>query len=228
MFGFPVARLPPGPMDDATLGEMLAAARQTRTRLLYWAIPQPAPDQSRRLAALGGTVVDHKVTYVADLVRFRDGIPPPDHPVTPYDATVPDEALIALTLADGHLSRFRQDPRLLPDAFAKLYREWITNAVRGTVADVVLVDQDAGAITAMVTVATQGERAPIGLIAVAPGWRGRGLGTSLVRAAQHWAKERDCRYAAVATQRNNAAACALYERCGYEVGSVEAIYHFWL
>jgi GNAT superfamily N-acetyltransferase len=49
---------------------------------------------------------------------------------------------------------------------------------------------------------------------VAPGWRGRGVGTALFTAAERWATGRGARELLVETQDTNAPACAFYARRG--------------
>jgi GNAT superfamily N-acetyltransferase len=57
-------------------------------------------------------------------------------------------------------------------------------------------------------------------IRVAPGARGRGVGTGLFRAAEAWAAARGCRHLKVETQNVNVPACRFYVRAGCELGGV--------
>lgn len=52
---------------------------------------------------------------------------------------------------------------------------------------------------------------------VAPGYRGRGIGTALFRAAEKWAEERGCRELKVETQNINVPACTFYAHRGCEL-----------
>ena len=54
-------------------------------------------------------------------------------------------------------------------------------------------------------------------IRVSPKVRGRGVGSTLFRAAESWAKDRGCRYLKVETQNINAAACRFYAAHGCEL-----------
>jgi GNAT superfamily N-acetyltransferase len=56
---------------------------------------------------------------------------------------------------------------------------------------------------------------------VAPGARGRGVGTALFRAAEAWARARGCRQLRVETQNVNVPACRLYARRGCVLASVD-------
>jgi aminoglycoside 6'-N-acetyltransferase len=54
-------------------------------------------------------------------------------------------------------------------------------------------------------------------IAVAPGWRGRGVGTALLRAAEDWARAHGAERMVLDLDVNNTGAQRLYEREGYVV-----------
>lgn len=55
---------------------------------------------------------------------------------------------------------------------------------------------------------------------VAPDVRGKGLGTALFRAAEHWAIVRKCRELRVETQSVNVPACRFYQKQGCSLGAV--------
>jgi aminoglycoside 6'-N-acetyltransferase len=63
-------------------------------------------------------------------------------------------------------------------------------------------------------------RADLG-ISVAPEWRGRGVGTALLRAAEAWARARGVERMTLDVDAANDAALRLYERVGYRVWSHE-------
>ena len=58
-------------------------------------------------------------------------------------------------------------------------------------------------------------------IAVDAGWRGRGVGTALLQAAEDWARERGATRMALGLDAFNAGALRLYERMGYETWGME-------
>lgn len=58
-------------------------------------------------------------------------------------------------------------------------------------------------------------------IAVAPGWRGRGVGTALMRAAEDWARAHGAERMVLDLNSANAGALRLYERLGYTVHSLD-------
>jgi GNAT superfamily N-acetyltransferase len=55
---------------------------------------------------------------------------------------------------------------------------------------------------------------------VAPGWRGRGVGAALFRAAEAWARARGAAWLKVETQNVNVPACRFYARQGCVLGAV--------
>ena len=67
----------------------------------------------------------------------------------------------------------------------------------------------------------------IGLLAVRESCRGRGVGTRLVNAALAWMQQAGVGESTVVTQRDNLAACRLYEQLGYVTSEVSALYHLW-
>ncbi len=59
-------------------------------------------------------------------------------------------------------------------------------------------------------------------IAVDPPFRRRGIGQRLIAEAVAWARGRDLPGMMLETQHINAAACRLYERCGFVLGGFDA------
>ena len=57
----------------------------------------------------------------------------------------------------------------------------------------------------------------VAFIAVAPAWRGRGIGRRLVEEAERLFRQRGCRFAAASTRSSNRASIALFTSLGYSV-----------
>jgi dTDP-4-amino-4,6-dideoxy-D-galactose acyltransferase len=182
------------------------------------------------LREFSGLRADRKATYTASLSGQKPEAGAAGHIVSEARRELPSSRLIDLSVAAGAFSRFRLDPRIPAQAFARLYQTWITRACLGELADRVLVasrsekvDEPMGLITM-----SAGEGAgSIGLVAVAEEERGRGVGTLLMRAAHDWLARRGCNTVSVATQLDNRPACRLYEKCGYRLTDCESRYHFW-
>ena len=189
------------------------------------------------LEEYAGTLVDRKATFGKSLqpeavdcnAEEQVGLP-----VAPYPTTTASPELYALAIAAGIYSRFAIDPHIQMERFEAMYRLWIDRSVRGELADAVLVvpldkDQAAtGRLAGMITLASSNCVATIGLVAVSVEMRGRGIGATLMRAAERWMIARNACEARVVTQLSNTPACRLYERSGYRLLQLQHYYHFWL
>jgi dTDP-4-amino-4,6-dideoxy-D-galactose acyltransferase len=148
--------------------------------------------------------------------------------VREYDASsAPDPDLEDIAIGCGKYSRFRSDPRIPKSLCTELYRLWIRNSVSREFADSVLVSEEKGQISGLVTVLNDSGAGEIGLLGVGAKWRGRGTGKDLVHAALNWFLAQGCTTATVATQARNTAACRLYESAGFELRQADLYYHFW-
>jgi len=92
----------------------------------------------------------------------------------------------------------------------------------------VLVCYQQQKLAAMITLGTKNDRGDIGLLAVAPDFRGKGIAADLVYTAQHYFKNKNINKLQVVTQKDNIAACRLYEKCGFAIEKTETFFHFWL
>jgi dTDP-4-amino-4,6-dideoxy-D-galactose acyltransferase len=153
---------------------------------------------------------------------------PPFQEVKSYTDSIPSEDLIALAYESGTYSRFRADPHLTDEQFKKIYREWMINSVNKSIAFDVLVTYENKTLTGMVTLGEKNHRGDIGLLAVNPEARGKKIGTTLVKAAQHYFVTKNYQQSQVVTQKTNLPACRLYEKCGYHGEKTECFFHFWV
>jgi dTDP-4-amino-4,6-dideoxy-D-galactose acyltransferase len=229
VFGFAVARIEPGhAADEPGLAATVTALKRDGVRLAYLALTPRLHDSLGAAAArLGGRAVGERLTYSAVLADRADpGLPPIR--VEEFTARAPTAELIDLARQAGVESRFRVDPDVGTAVFHRIYDAWIARSVAREIADAVLVARNDDRVIALVTVSEAAQCSEIGLLAIAPAARGRGIGTALVRATQRRATERGIPLARVVTQGANRQARALYERCGYAVERVEFYYHLWL
>ena len=128
-------------------------------------------------------------------------------------------------------TRFYFDPHFPAGCCDVLYATWIGSSCRGW-ADSVLVAESAGDrrrrpagyITCHLEGAGGGR---IGLLAVAPEYRGRGVGRGLVEAACQWFGAEGRRRVTVATQARNVQALKLYVSSGFIPHAVQLWYHRW-
>ncbi|GLH69231.1 hypothetical protein GETHPA_07640 [Geothrix rubra] len=224
LFGYPVARLAPEGLRPELFPATLEQLRGQGVRLAYAQVPWS--DQATRalLDGIGAPMVDRKVTFGKALTG--GSIPPAG--VEAWQEGEVSAELEALALASGHLSRFRTDAQVPSHVFPTLYKAWIRRSVLGEIADAVLVAREAGKLAGLVTLAQHGPVSEIGLVAVADGCRGQGIGRRLMAAAEAWSDARKAGRLEVVTQGENAAACALYRSAGCLVVQEQAIYHVWM
>lgn len=145
-----------------------------------------------------------------------------------YKDHVPDEDLYSLALVSGQYSRYNLDKKFPQGSYERLYRRWIENSVNGQMADAVFYYLEEGTKTGMITLRQEGETASIGLIASAPMYQGRGVGTKLIEASEVWLFSHGVKSLEVATQKNNIYACKFYEKRGFVPVSETNVYHLWL
>jgi len=232
LFGWPVGQLMiHAPLDDAgsarQLREQLLDAR--RYRLVYVLAEGHWGDSLEQYCdhlPAPARCYDRKVVLAKVINPTGPAVQPAWQIIRYQQPHVPD-SLLQLALASGEYSRFRLDP-LLQEFYEPMYRTWIEKSVSGQLADDVLVRFEQQEIVAFVTVSKiDGACGQIGLMAVSPSHRGRGLATSLLRAADRWYEERELTRATVKTQLANTPACRLYEKAGYRVETITTIYHYW-
>ncbi len=115
-------------------------------------------------------------------------------------------------------SRFRA-PWYQPHDSGRFYAQWVENAVHGTFDNQCLLLTENDAIRGFVTLRQlNAQEARIGLLA------GRGMGSALMAAAEHWCQQRGLNTLRIATQVSNRAALRLYIQRGATIDSTA----FWL
>ncbi len=227
-FGMTVARILPDKLSTPELERTIASLKENGVTLAYWA-SDPSDAASQQAArSCSGFLADRKTTYLIDLEGAPGMACGGDWVMEEYAGAAPNDELVSLALQAGAYSRFRIDPRMPDGKFVALYKRWIESSVNRKIADTVLVVRHSGRIVGMVTVGEKNGRGDIGLIAVDAGMRGKNVGVSLVRGALEWMRGKRFRFAQVVTQGENAAACRMYERCGYRVEKIEFVHHFWI
>lgn len=235
-FGFLVAQPANSDLSDADLAATLRLARSEGVRLLVFPAPDGREVPRELLDEFAGTLVDRKATFCRQFVwtandRARAEVQPS---VVPYTAATVSTDLGELAISAGAYSRFHVDSHFSNEKFEAMYRRWIERSVTGDMADVVLVvplnreGATHGRLGGMITLSESAGVASIGLIAVAAEVRGAGIGSTLMRAAHLWMRDRNAREAQVVTQLANLPACRLYERAGYRLSRAQHFFHFWL
>lgn len=207
----------------ATSLEQTLRQLKGQARLVYLALPTEFGNADL-LQRYHGRLVDVKTTYAKNTSAQAVFSPA----VGFYESTTASEMLISLGIASGIYSRFNTDPEIGRNKYEALYREWVINSVNRRLAKDILVFREGSTIAGMVTLGEKQQRADIGLVAVDASFRGKGIGLTLMEAAENQAYHQGYMEIQVVTQRNNIPACKLYEKSGYKIVKEEYFYHFWL
>lgn len=223
-FGFGVGRCNAPFGNAATLSEALGRSAHEGLRLIYGMSPGDDAESASTAKECQGLLVDDKLTFEIALQPTSELTLPPD---AGSDACSRRQ-LRVLAWQSAEYSRFRIDPAMPHGAWRKLYSAWIYNSLNGQIADAVMVVPDSnGRLLGMVSVAHRQQYGQIGLLAVHPESRGRGLGRRLVMAAMARSASAGCTHLQVVTQGANDTACALYRACGMHIAAHQRIHHFW-
>ncbi|MBI4322986.1 MAG: GNAT family N-acetyltransferase [Candidatus Omnitrophica bacterium] len=225
IYGWPMAELVAftDPSDEI-LDEVIAEARRRGISHLHYRVPTEDVIHRRQAQRRGFQVMTtflglrwavsvHAVAPAHDDVLVTSA--------RPQDAPMLD-TITAEAFAAG--TRFHADPNLPVEGTRRLHLRWIANCLNGSAADVVRVARAAGRPVGYVTMRREDalsealgcEIGSIGLLAVARGWRGRGIGTVLLGTAKRWAIERGLAQLEVGTEATNIAALTLYEANGFQ------------
>ena len=137
-----------------------------------------------------------------------------------------DVQLLSLALQSGGHSRYYLDKRMPIHAFVSLYRAWIEDSLKGSIATDVLVYRDDSTIYGLLTYKQEKDIVEIGLIDVDYSMLGRGIGSSLMQSM--FSRIPQGTKIEVATQKCNTAACRYYEKNGFEIRNITNIYHIWI
>lgn len=228
-FGMAVGRLDGEVSDNATLIRLLDHAKAAGACLVYFLHTRPFAVDEQTLQAYGGRRVAGYVRFALPLPALAATDGPPEGVVLGrYDGPDDDPRVLALGMAAGWLSRFRQDDRLPTEKCDQLYDLWIRRSIAGQMADEVLVAWRQDVPIGLVTYSGQGELGEIGLVGVAESARGGGIGRALLALAHRRMSERGSHRAEVVTQSENQGACRLYRGVGYASIVEGATYHFML
>jgi len=218
-FGVRVAQLMV--TDTSDCGGLEECLEGSDADVVYVSVAPAAAELCRPLlAGLPGGLFDRKVTYAKEV---DPAFAAPD----PFcvRATGVSEELLQLAYASGHLSRFFLDPRFRP-WFRPLYAEWVRKELREADSRVFTLSDD-HPMLGMVTASVKDGIGRIGLLAIAEGSQGRGLGMRLVRHCEAHYASQSARRCEVVTQKANVAACRLYAKAGYTIASEQDIWHIW-
>lgn len=169
----------------------------------------------------GFAVLDTKVNYFKKgNTLFKSDV----EDIISYHGDINDR-LIKLALQSGWKSRFKMDANL-NNKFEEMYFMWLKKSLDRTSADDFFVAMDNVKVVGFVSVLKTGNEGKIALIAVDEDYRGKGIGSNLVKKTEYWCVKNNLPALNVITQIENKLACRLYEKNHFTISNVDYIYHY--
>jgi len=224
-FGHRIAQVDPAMLAGNAAQSIVERARDHALECLYLFLD--AADTEKVLAAqtAGFRLMDVRITReiaapagdALALPREIDLFRPEDVP-----------RLRAIARKSHFDSRFYHDPCFARERCDALYDEWIKQACEGASAAVVVArpaEQAEGYMTCDIPKPGHGK---LGLGAIEPAQKGRGLGKRILRGAMNWLGSHGCDRIEVVTQARNLTAARMYESTGFQTTRVENVFHLWL
>jgi RimJ/RimL family protein N-acetyltransferase len=123
-------------------------------------------------------------------------------------------------------SRFYWDSNLRPKS-DDLFETWIAKSCEDFAAMVLVAEVDGAAAGYITLDYTSPSDSRIGLFAVGPAARGRGVGQQLVRCGLEWLRSQGAEQSRVVTQGRNRGALRLYQKAGFRLEDLKLWYHLW-
>lgn len=131
--------------------------------------------------------------------------------------------VVALAESSYSNSRFRS-PWFSVDEQKEFYGTWIRKAILGEFDDVCLVLKTANEVQGYISLKKHDKKLSVGLIAVSPDYRGKGIAQHLLQLSFKYALENKCESISVATQMSNVLATKLYIKSGFTLINI----NYWL
>jgi dTDP-4-amino-4,6-dideoxy-D-galactose acyltransferase len=222
-FGFRIAQLREVHLTAQSVFDSLKWCDREGIRCLYFLASGDSLEAANLAGANGSRMVDIRFTLAREPGGGQVGEAESVRAFDEADLS----ALRSIARVSHRDSRFYSDPGFPDQRCDELYETWIDRSCHGF-ADRVLVAEHllktAGYVSCHLRPNGIGA---IGLLAVADGFRGVGLGRRLVAGALHFFAEAGCKSVTVVTQGRNIAAQRLYQNCGFRSASMELWYHRW-
>jgi dTDP-4-amino-4,6-dideoxy-D-galactose acyltransferase len=223
-FGYNVGRIKELTYDIRAIKDY---AVRHKFKLIY--LFNECPLKAFELASFDNIVlVDEKVTF---LQKIDSGYLKPEYSqdmVQRIEDFGLSLELIKLAIQSGKYSRFKKDKNITDNKFRELYKVWIEESIKNTMADEVWGWLDSGVLQGMITLSKKENRGDIGLIAVNHLCRGKGIGRVLINKALEFTSRKGLSELQVVTQRQNSGACSFYKSCNFFEEKHEYVYHIWI
>ena len=230
-FGKKIARATVSRMDKQTAEVILEWCQINNIECLYFLADSNHAETVKVAEDYDFRLVDIRITLQRHLrdeeVRVKNDLSQTVavRPSRPCDIS----ELQAIARISYYHSRYYFDPCFSTNSCQALYETWIKRSCSGY-ANMVLVAEMNGKAIGYVSCHLMNDTlgGQIGLVGVASGARGRGVGKTLIDHCLDWFATHGCELVKVVTQGRNIAAQRLYQSCGFLTHSVELWYHKWL
>jgi dTDP-4-amino-4,6-dideoxy-D-galactose acyltransferase len=224
-FNLRIGRIRDSRLTPEAIGPVLGWAQREDIDCLYFLSPSDDAGSVSLAEGHGFRLVDIRVTFSQQLSPSNAQSVPS---TSVRDMRLGDlPTLKAIAAVSHRQSRFYYDPGFHPSSCDRLYETWIERSCEGH-ADRVLVADCEGTPAGYLSCHLGSENnAVIGLLAVAPQMRGKGLGQQLVNTSLHYFRENGMNRVDVVTQGRNCPSQSLYQSCGFRTRTVQLWYHKW-
>ncbi len=210
-FGYPVYRFTfdeGHPPDEDAIRD---AVNESGKSFIYTRTDVSDPSRTDPFIRAGFSLVETSVELGKEVM----GGDPPEF--SGCDITFADQSdrdnTVDLASRGFSLSRFHSDP-LIDDAIAdQIKASWTGNFFSGKRGTHMAVAKNAGAVIGFILLDVRPDSFQIDLMAVDAGWRGKGVGSSLVKFTEKAFPDR--KYISVTTELRNTEAVNLYLRNGF-------------
>ena len=221
-FGIQIASSTFDLIDKQILDRLMSKLLEEQIDLCYLNTSHPIPDD---------IIKNYPINYSNSKILFTKKLISTNEDTSTYIRSLPSSSIpdtcINISRQTGHHSRFKNDQKLPQGSYEKLYDEWITQSIRRTISDEVLVFESKKNIEGLITLKKKDASVVIGLLGVDELSRGKKIGQSLIKEAENYTIQCGINILDVSTQGSNRAAVRFYEKAGFVRKNTTFIYHLW-
>ncbi|MFN0072615.1 MAG: GNAT family N-acetyltransferase [Chloroflexota bacterium] len=229
-WGFPVGRIRGECLTLEQAQQATAWSREHGFRCLYFRSAADDAESARAAQQAGFRCVDLQVTFEWVSTHETSGVlVVPEPPIKLRNFAEHDSDILrAIARTSYGDTRFYFDGQFPRPQCDRLYEVWIEKCCTGG-ADSVTVAELNGEAVGYVTchLDSPDGAGKIGLVGVASGVRGRGVGAALINSSIDWFTRNGAHTISVVTQGRNVSAQRLYQRAGFLTKATAQWFHWW-
>ena len=225
-WGFPVGRVNSSRLSVESLARVLDWCERFSIECLYFSA-DGSDKQTLSLAAEGGF---HFVDMRIELEKRSGNVLIPQHEFLSIRIATEADSQTLKYLASQSFedTRFFKDRNFDPLRSRVLYEKWIEKDLLENDILIYTPSEDENDIFGFISCSVNAlKKGRIGLLAVQPSLRGKGVARNLLTASDLFFGKREVTSIAVATQASNVAAIRLYEGAGFMTRETRVWFHRW-